>query len=99
MKLPQKSEISDCIIRHSFRRVDKWGSEEHVLDAESLGNCATELAEMFMRLNLEDDHTEKAPDIDPNLVKIAELEAKIMVYESVISGAGIRLSMPKKKQQ
>lgn len=97
MKLPQESELSECIMGCSLERTDRWGLKEFVLDENQVRDCATKLLSMIMKLNLNDNSSEEAPDIDPNLVKIAELEAKIRVYESVIDSAGIKLGMPKKK--
>lgn len=55
--------------------------------------------DLIGRFNLASESEEAQPQVDPNLVRIAELEAQVKVYESVINAAGIQLGIPKPKKQ
>lgn len=54
---------------------------------------------LIKEVQYDDKQTEEEIEVDKNLVYIAELEAKIKVYESVIESAGFNLLKLKKERK
>lgn len=67
---------------------------KYIFYEKSLSKLCTAITDLFKLTQIDE---EAVPEVDPNLVKIAQLEAKIRVYETVISSAGINLQIMKEK--
>lgn len=105
MKLPTIKQLAEIIVPTGetqiwFKDYDKshhWPSRGCLLDEEK----ASQVAEQIIGL-IKQEQFEESPDtpqVDQNLVRIAELEAKLYVYESIIESAGIKLGMPVQKTE
>jgi len=101
MKLPTVEELRKIIapsdeIKEYCRPYDtagQWPERGRLVSGDTAEEIAGKIIALIKESQFEE--TPEVPEVDPNLVKIAELEAKVMVYESVISSAGIKLGMPK----
>lgn len=102
MKLPSKSKIIQIIKDGQWVRkyTSSSGYEEGILlNTYTLPVIADNIIKLIKQEQFEEDSKEAAPEVDPNLIKIAELEAKLAVYQAVCNGAGIRLAMPDTKKE
>lgn len=88
MKLPTVEQIAEIILAEK----DPEYTLTLRLRSGGIGRAAENIVDLLKRAQFEE-----TPKVDPNLVRIAQLEAKLYVYESVIGGAGIKLGMPVKK--
>lgn len=98
MKMPTSEEIEHVILAElevgtvgemSLLAINKNKSQKIAKRIKHLFACAA----------TREDDVGEAPKVDPNLITIAELEAKLAVYEAVVHGAGVRLAIPKEKGQ
>lgn len=93
MKLPDKRAIVE-IVKVNCETVN-YATGRCELYYEKFVNIADDI---IARIKI-DQFDEDSENVDSKLVKIAELEAKIKVYETVIEGAGIKLAMPKENKK
>lgn len=101
MKLPTTEQIEKIIRGEGHETYlgdpDPDRRYKYVLKASQIHSAAESIIKLFKELQFDEDTA--TPEIDPNLIKIAELEAKCFVYESVIQQAGFALpkvTKPKK---
>lgn len=92
MKLPDKDRIVEIIKGEGYSA--SYLSSTYSLYNTDIEKAADKIIE-YIKAAQFDENSQQA---DSNLVKIAELEAKIKVYETVIEGAGIKLATPKEKK-
>lgn len=93
MKLPDKDRIIEIIKGEGYSST--YLSSNHSFHDTDIVRAADKILECIKVAQFD----ENPEQVDPNLVKIAELEAKIKVYETVIDGAGIKLAIRDKKSE
>lgn len=91
MRLPDKDRIVEIIKGEGYTAGSF--SPTYSLNDTDIERAADKILECMKVAQFD----EEPQQVDPNLVKIAELEAKIKVYETVIDGAGIKLAIRDKK--
>lgn len=87
MKLPTVKQVTDILKEHRPKLCDWNGTG---LQDYALEPIAKKIISYIKELQF--DEQAEAPRIDPNLVRIAELEAKLKVYETIINAAGLNLT-------
>lgn len=101
MKLIPKQEIVEIISRNATTKYDYQfngnDSKSFELSFYGLDKASDEIIARIKELQFDDE--DSRPDVDPNLIKIAELEAKLTIYESVVNGAGVRLAIPRDRPE
>ncbi len=106
MKLPDTLEIGQAAY-DGLRTQEGYGvykgdggyprAKEFVDDNQHKMWVGEAVLDLIGRFSLASESEDSIPQVDPNLVRIAELEAQVKVYESVIDSAGIKLGIPKKQ--
>lgn len=103
MKLPSEEQIIEVINGEGELNVWQvkaytWREERpgRLFNKNAIERVARDIIKLIKEIQFDDANTQ---EIDPNLIRIAELEAKLAVYEAVINGAGVKLAMPKKKKE
>lgn len=99
MILPTIEQLDKVISDNSTRESDyhTWGTEVYLQIApHQKSKLISQIIDLIKMVQFDESNNEETAVVDPNLVKIAELEAKIKVYESVIESAGIKLGIKKK---
>lgn len=81
----------------SVKRDYRADITQYISTDEDLTDIAIKIISYIKELQF--DENDEMAEIDPNIVKIAELEAKVMVYESVINSAGINLAIKPPKEE
>lgn len=108
MKLPTKEQIAQQIrsglFSQTYRRDGSdfgWTETGYLLDADELERAAERIIELIKIEQFEEtsEEAEAEVEVDPNLIRIAELEAKLAIYEAVVAGAGIKLALPEEKRE
>lgn len=97
MKMPPEENICKVLREKcDYKHIDYNMAclTEYIFYEKSLSKVCTAIIDLFKLTQIDE---EAVPEVDPNLVKIAQLEAKIRVYETVISSAGINLKIMKEK--
>lgn len=93
MKLPTINQVTD-ILKECRPKLCDWHGDD--LKDYVLESLAKQIISFIKELQF--DEQAETPEVDPNLVKIAELEAKLKVYETVINAAGLAIAVPPKKR-
>lgn len=92
MKLPTKKDLADIITSSAISHY--VGGTTYELTEYILDKVCSKIIDHIKQIQF-DENTDE-PEVDPNLVTIAELEAKLAIYEAVVAGAGIKLAIPNK---
>jgi len=90
MKLPTLEQIEKAIKSRANESFDGPCEPHYHYLNRGIRAAAEEIITLFKTTQF--DENASTPEIDPNLIKIAELEAKIFVYEQVIGQAGFALT-------
>lgn len=64
---------------------------------DEMDQAGKAILKLVAEINSKPEKEDAQPQVDPNLVRIAEQEAQVKVYESVIDSAGTKLGTPKKQ--
>lgn len=104
MKLPSEEQIVKVIestgrVGHWKRDGCEWENPSYgiIFRRDELKNAAQKIISLIKETQF--DGNMSVPEVDPNLVRIAELEAKLAIYEAVINGAGIKLAIPSARKE
>lgn len=99
MILPTIEQLDKVISDNSTHEsaYHTWGTEVYLqITPHQKSKLISQIIDLIKLVQFDESSNEETAVVDPNLVKIAELEAKIKVYESVIESAGIKLGIKKK---
>lgn len=101
MKIIPKKEIIEIITRNALVKYDyQFNGDDgktFEITIHKMNKISDEIIAKIKELQF--DEIDSQSEVDPNLIRIAELEAKLAIYESVVNGAGVRLAMPKAKPE
>lgn len=95
--LPTKEELIDIIkaaLKANVRHIGNGFSSTVTIGYDDIPNLAEQII-----ASLKQQAFNAGQVVDPKEILVAQLEAKIKVYETVIEGAGIKLAMPKKEKK